>query len=144
MKRFYRTVSAFPFVGKFAIGKELFEVYEATSLPDRRKEFREAVMLLICMVIAHAAQAFAGGVAMLFDAPWYAKVYFGLYALANASVTLTQIWLLWRVSDFHFTKPAAETSRMSFRPHKMNIMKAYTFTVVAQVIFIMLYTKYAK
>lgn len=144
MKRFYRTVSAFPFVGKFAIGKELFEVFEATSLERRSKEFREAVGLLVLMVIGHTAQAWLGYTAMFFDAPWYAIVYYGLYGFANLSVTLTQVWLLWRVTDFHFTKPVAETARMSFRPNKMNIMKAYTFTVVAQVIFMVFYSKYGK
>jgi hypothetical protein len=71
-------------------------------------------MLLIIMVIGHALQAWMGVEGLKSFAPLYAKGYFALYALANASVTLTQLWLLWHVSRFHLTKPVAKRSRLGF------------------------------
>ncbi len=141
---FFKLVSTMPFVGKFAIGKELFEVYEATDVAGRRKEYREALLLLILMVLGHGVQAVIGFAALAFTAPWWVKVYFFLYGFANVSVTLTQIWLLYRVTDFHLTKPFAKRERKFFEPNSKKFMTAYTFTLLAQGLFILAYKIYVS
>lgn len=142
MKPFFTAVSSLPFVGKFAIGKELFEVYHATSIESRKKEYVEALILLIIMVLGHAWQAWMGVEGLQSIAPLYAKAYFGLYSLANASVTLTQLWLLWRVTRFHLTKPVAKRSRLGFKANPNKVVRAYAFTLAGQAIFMLLYSNY--
>jgi hypothetical protein len=142
LERFFKAVGSLPFVGKFSIGKEVFEVYEATSMAGREKEYSEALTLLIVMIIGHALQTWLGYGALGLQAPLFAKAYFLLYTLANASVTMTQVWLLWRVTDFHLTHPTAKRQRKSFRPRPKQVTYAYTFTLVAQMIFLVLYTHF--
>ena len=139
MERFFKAVGSLPFIGKFSIGKEVFEVYEATSIPSREKEYGEALTLLIIMIIGHALQTWLGFSALSLNAPLFAKAYFLLYTLANASVTLTQIWLLWRVTDFHLTRPTAKRHRKSFRSRPRQVAYAYAFTMMGQMIFMVLY-----
>lgn len=138
MERFFKTFSLLPFAGKFAIGKEMFEVYVATTPRLRSKEYRDAVILLIIMIAAHALQAKMGYEAFVANVPIYAKAYFLIYGLVNVTVSLTQTWLLWRVSDFHFTQPLAKGQRRGFKAKPEQVTTAIVFTLAGQSIFLAL------
>jgi len=99
MKRFARLIGRLPFCGKLTIRPLFFGLYRGMTRAERRDSYLALMLTLAVFIPVHAFQALMGVAVLCRHPPVWAAAIGGLYALANACVTLTQFqlacWTTW-------------------------------------------------
>ena len=144
MKGFAKFVSWFPLCGKITLRPLLFDVYQSTTTTARQKNYLQALFVLILVILLHSAAAITGfAYVVRGHAPLWAKVYAMGFAAVNTCVTLTQIYLVWRMTAFVMTEKRFLRRQMlapEYSPHERDVMLAVTLAGIA--IFIALIAYY--
>lgn len=142
MKKFARTISYLPLAGKIWIAPVVFGLYGATTNSRRTAWFCLALILLVLFIFAHGKQAQIGFEALHLDAPTWVRIIFGLFAVANACVTLTQIYILYRITVFLFTASLPRTKRSRPGFSLIEKLRMIGVTSVGMALFFVLYRAY--
>lgn len=102
MNGLVRLINGFPFAGKPAIRRLIFDMYQSTTAVERRRRYLQTMGWLIVFALLHAGQATMGIYALGFNAPIWVKIIDVLYVAANVGVVIAQIQLCFRATRFFF------------------------------------------
>ncbi len=103
MKRFMMLVQKMPFSGKFIVKELAFDVVASSTPKERQKNLLLCNLFLFAYAYLHGMQCIMG-VKLVYYGENFIQVAVGmLYAIANFCVTLSQGYLIARVSAIAWT-----------------------------------------
>lgn len=142
MKKFARLIGRLPFCGKLAIQPLTFKLYESMTVKERKHNYLKLCALLVIFILCHVSQVRMGFNGWSFNAPIPFKIASALYAIINASVVLTQIYLTYRVSRFFFCSPLPRAKReyALYPPKEVLLMLLVTYG--GQIVYQVFYSKF--
>ena len=142
MKRFAKLIGRLPFAGKMTIRPFIFTLYHSTTMEERKRSYLRFVVLIIFFVLLHGVQAEMGIRALSFNSPLWAKAISGLYAIANISVVLTQIYLGFKATRFRFCAPLPRAKRKDDGYSSADALIMMAVTLGGQILFLFFYNWY--
>ena len=142
MKHFTKIVQKMPFSGKFIIKELAFSVISSSTPEESLKNLAICCLFLLAYVYLHGAQC-AMGIKLAVYGGNAVQVIIGLiYALVNFCVTLSQAYLIFRISKIAWRnrgkyRRLGDKHGISFSDKERLI--ATIFTLGGQIIFLVTY-----
>lgn len=143
MRGFVRFINRLPFAGKMSIRPLVFLLYSSTTRGRQWASYAGLIILLAVFVVGHSFQA-RDGMAAAMAGPVSVKIVGGLYAVANISVVIAQVYLAGRVTLFirRGLTPRRKKAYRGFSLTSVIIMIAVTLG--GQIVFLSVCTPYVS
>ena len=139
MKSCAQLVGKLPFAGKITLRPFIFGLYLSTTKERRRTAWLNLLALLIIFSLGHGKQVRMGIKICEYGVPVWVRAIGALYAMINASVILTQVYLAYRITRFYFRGPLPRMDRTYVEYSAAQTMTMTAVTLGGQILFGALY-----